>query len=254
MEMPDSPDIAMDRPASPYMVQKWIRELFCLPRVRVDAESNASSGDGALMSMEEALLTPRYGNRHFASNVVRCGDASLWPLDVRKKVSNWGSISEMPDRYSQETADMDNYKIRIAILDMIWKAVQRTPIANWPAFGGWHLLSAHLPSSSKPLLAATEHFGKDVEEPDELCFGDDLAGSDFEEFSDDDDADDAEPSARLRSRKVVPAGWSAVVGNRSSGATYIKHYLHAASGEKLRSIKEIESRASASGSAPQVLD
>ena len=140
------------------MVQVWIRELFSLERVSVDAGSKPSGGPGALMSPEDAALTTRYGNRHFASNVVRCADSSLWPAEVRRKVSGWGSISEMPDRYSQETADLENYKIRVSILEMVWKAVKRTPISDWPAFGGWHLFSVTIPSSSMVFISIFQLF------------------------------------------------------------------------------------------------
>ena len=202
-DMPDDPGIALDKPASPHMVQKWIRELFSMPRV-----GKSGRPIPPLMSPEDAQLTTRYGNRHLASNVVRCGDASLWPPEVKRKVSGWGSISEMPDRYSQETADLENFKIRVAILDMIWKAVQRTPEDQWPAFGGWHLFSRDIPVSSRSLTEIVEHHGKDVDDVDRLVFGEDLAASDVEEFSDDDDGDDdaAVSTARGRPRVGVPAG------------------------------------------------
>jgi hypothetical protein len=226
-EMPDDHSIALDKPATPYMVQKWIRELFSMP----------GCSSPPLMSKEDAALTTRYGNRHLASNVVRCGDASLWPPEVKRRVSYWGSISEMPDRYAQETADLENYKIRVAILDMIWKAVERTPAEQWPAFGGWHLFSETLPSSGRSLVSA----GAGVAEEVELLYGDAVAGSDVEDVSDDDDGDAALLAQPSRGRcKEVPAGWAAVSGNRSSGEAYIKHYLHSSSGKKLRSIKEIE--------------
>jgi hypothetical protein len=238
-DMPDTPGIVMDRPATPYMVQKWIRELYSATRVTVDTASKPSGGPGALMSSEDAASTTRYGNRHFASNVVRCGDASLWPADVRRRVSGWGAIKEMPDRYSQETADLDNYKIRIAILDMVWKAVKRTPISDWPAFGGWHLFSSKIPTSAKSLVSVHEHHGKDVDVDGGLLFGDDCAGSDFDDVSDEDEGEGGEAPVRGLRGKAVPPGWSAVVGNLSSGAAYTKHYLHTATGVKLRSIKEI---------------
>ena len=177
---------------------------------------------------------------HFASNVVRCGDASQWPPEVKRKVSGWGAIKEMPDRYSQETADLENYKIRIAILDLVWGAVQRTPEGQWPAFGGWHLFAHDIPGSSRSLVEAVEHHGRDVDEPDRLLYGEELAGSDLEEFSDDDDGEEDPTVQPARGRPKLPEGWSAVMGNRSSGAAYIKHYLHATSGKKLRSVREIE--------------
>ena len=143
------------KPSTPYMVQKRIRELYLMPRVRVDGMSSDAPLE-PLMDAEAADSTTRYGHRHFASNLVRTADASLWPPEVKRQVSHWGAVSEMPDRYSQETADLENFKIRVALLEMVWAAVQRTPEHQWPVFGGWHLMSVAIPVSSKPLTCLEE--------------------------------------------------------------------------------------------------
>ena len=237
-EMEDNPAIALDRPATPYMVQKWIRELLCMPCHPGEPFSCGNTPMEnplpPLMSADDAALTTRYGNRHLASNVARCADASKWPHEVKKAVSGWGSIKEMPDRYSQEAADTENYKIRVAILDVIQEAVERVGVSSLPAFGGWHLLGTALPSSNKSLTTA------DVV-TEELRVGEEeLAGSDVDDVSDDDDDDEELPSAPVRGRlKDVPDGWAAVSGNRKDGGTYIKHYFNASANKKLRSIKEI---------------
>ena len=100
-DMTDEHD-PLNSPATPYMVQRWIREMYVLERVE-DCASGVPCGP--LMDVAEAASTTRYGHRHWASNVVRSSDVKAWPMTLRKKVSNWGSISEMPDRYSQETED-----------------------------------------------------------------------------------------------------------------------------------------------------
>ena len=225
------------KPSTPYMVQKRIRELYLMPRVRVDGMLPDASLE-PLMDAEAAASTTRYGHRHFASNLVRTSDASLWPKEVKRQVSHWGSISEMPDRYSQETADLENFKIRVALLDMVWAAVQRTPEHEWPVFGGWHLMSVAILESSKPLTCVEEH-QKDLAN---LDYGSTLAGSDVDSDGEDADGEDAQPQPRssgMRVTKEVPDGWRRVTRVPESGVMYTVGYEEISSGRKARSIDAI---------------
>ena len=190
------------------------------------------------MDAETAASTTRYGHRHFASNLVRTSDASLWPKEVKRQVSHWGSISEMPDRYSQETADLENFKIRVALLDMVWTAVQRTPEHEWPVFGGWHLMSVDIPESSKPLTCVEEH-QKDLAN---LDYGSALAGSDVDSDGEDADGEESQPQPRssgMRVTKEVPDGWRRVTRVPDSGVMYTVGYEEISSGRKARSIDAI---------------
>ena len=225
------------RPSTPYMVQKRIRELYLMKRVRADGMAPDAPLE-PLMDSEAADSTTRYGHRHFASNLVRTSDASRWPKEVKRQVSHWGSVSEMPDRYSQETADLENFKIRVALLDMVWGAVQRTPEHEWPVFGGWHLMSDDIPVSSKPLTGVEEH-QKDVAN---LDHGPALAGSDIDSEGDDADDDAAQPQPRssgMRPTKEVPEGWKRVTRVPDSGTMYVVGYEEISSGRKARSIDAI---------------
>jgi hypothetical protein len=240
----------LQSPATPYMVQKWIRELYVLDRVE---DSASGVPCGPLMEVAEAASTTRYGHRHWASNVVRSSDVKAWPMTVRKKVSNWGSISEMPDRYSQETEDLENFAIRVALLDVIWLALQRTPVFQWPVFGGWHLHSNGIATSSRALTAAHEQTGFPAPAPQDgsdadqaievVGFGDDIAGSD--EGSDESDDEETAEAVVPRRGDVtsIPAGWKRESRTPPSGNIYVAYYECVAGshlGKRLRSVREIE--------------
>ena len=251
-DMTDEHD-PLHSPATPYMVQRWIRELYVLERVE-DCASGVPCGP--LMDVAEAASTTRYGHRHWASNVVRSSDVKAWPMTLRKKVSNWGSISEMPDRYSQETEDLENFAIRVALLDVIWRALQRTPVFHWPVFGGWHLHSDGIATSSKALTTRHNVHGKtgfpapdsgdgsdDEQAVEIVAFGDDVAGSD--EASDESEEEEAAAAAVPRRWDVasIPTGWKRESRTPPSGNIYVAFYECVAGphlGKRLRSIKEIE--------------
>ena len=248
----------LQSPATPYMVQKWIRELYTLER-RGDVASGVPCGP--LMDVGAAASTTRYGHRHWASNVVRSSDVKAWPMTLRKKVSNWGSVSEMPDRYSQETADLENFAIRVALLEVIWLAIQRTPVFQWPVFGGWHLHSDGIATSSRALtslrgtgsLRGTCQTGfpapASLADSDDdvaveiVAFGSDIAESD--EGSDESEDDVAVQAVVPRRGDVasLPAGWKRESRTPPSGRIYVAYYECVAGaylGKRLRSVKEIE--------------
>jgi hypothetical protein len=234
----------VDKPSTPYMVQKRIRELYCMPRVLADGHHPldplseiGSSSLAPLMDAEAAATTTRYGHRHFASNLVRTADASAWPSEVKRQVSHWGSVSEMPDRYSQETADIENYKIRVALLDMVHGAVQRTREEQWPVFGGWHLMSVEIPESSRPLTG----FPARLRDSPNLEFDSAVAGSDVDSDGEDADVDD-QPQPResaSRAAKKVPDGWKRITKVPPSGAIYTVCFEEVSSGTRVRSIDAI---------------
>ena len=197
------------RPASAFIVLRYLREILQLPTVSLSAE--------------EAKWLRRHSFRHWIANAIRI---LKFGLPDAFQAGRWKDSAVMPLRYALETKFVVMVDIVVRVLDECYAALQRVPAARWPIFGGWELLLG-----DDGLIA-----GESCESPElVVCPGE----------SDDDDEDSADedcesssvrepPIAPARGKKALPAGWTRTEQRFSSGRT-IPHF-YGPNGEYARSV------------------
>ena len=195
----------VDRPATPYMIVKYLRELLKLPSIS--------------MSEADANRMRRHSFRHWIANCTRVLGFSL---SDSFQGGRWKEQGVMPLRYAQEVKFLVHIRIIRKVLSKCEEALRRVPVDNWPVFGGWEFLDPDA-SVSVPLAV----------EPEE---GFENEGDDRD--SDDEDGDQVDivpeparvkvpvaPKIRSTPRveSTLPLGWKKEVQILSSGRS-VPHF------------------------------
>ena len=195
----------VDRPATPYMILKYLREILQLPSIS--------------MTEGDAGRVRRHSFRHWIANCTRVLGFSL---SDSFQGGRWKEQGVMPLRYAQEVKFLVHIRIIRNVLSKCEEALRRVPLDSWPVFGGWELLDPEA-SASVPLA---------VEPEDEFENEGDDRDSDVE---DGDDLDVVPEPAEVRvpvkptstsapgGDQALPAGWRKEVQILSSGRA-IPHF------------------------------
>lgn len=200
------------RPASPYIILKYLREILGLPSVS--------------MTESDAKLMRRHSFRHWIANCVRI---LKFPLSDAFQGGRWKEMAVMPLRYSQETKFVAIVDLISRVLAKCQEALDRVPAENWPVYGGWELL---LDDCGGDLIQSFDIQEVVLPEQDE----------EGGESSGEDEPAQAEPVKRpvvrasAKKPRELPAGWSKHTTTLSSG-TEVHHY-YGPSGEYRRSLKQ----------------
>lgn len=218
------------RPATPYMVLKYLREILQLPTVS--------------MSSEDAGRLRRHSFRHWIANCMRVLECT--PSEMFSG-GRWKEQSVMPLRYAEEVKFLCHIRVMRKVLTACEEARDRVPLSEWPIFGGWELLSAG--SASKVSLdVSPEPAENEGDERDSDTEDADLAD---EPVASEEVAVPTVPfkrsAARGAERHKLPAGWikeeQILTTNR-----VIPHY-HGPKGEYSRSVVGAWRLASAAAAA-----
>jgi hypothetical protein len=211
------------KPASSYMILKYLRFILQLPSVSLPAA--------------EAARMRRHSFRHWVANCIRI---LKFPMSDAFQGGRWKEMAVMPLRYAQETRFVSSVDVIRRVLDACERAMEQTPIDEWPVFGGWELL---LPLSDSRRTSAGDIPLTFEPEPGV----DD--GSD--DSSDDEDLEEqisspAKPKrAAARKPKNLPPAWTMEKQVLSSGRE-VPHY-HGPNGEYARSVVEAWRKSTPSG-------
>ena len=187
----------LPRPASSYMLLRYLREVLALPELG--------------MSAEDAKRLRRHSFRHFVPNIIRLLKFDL--LDAFQS-GRWQDGHIMPMRYASEVKLVSMVDIVVRALAACEAAFAVIPIEKWPLFGGWENLlvgKRHSVSSESLPEAVVEQAASDA------------GSSDSSDDSDDEDYVAKRVVTRPRGLRALPPGWTKEVQVLSTGKS-VPHY------------------------------